>query len=70
MPTRRWYGQIMFSVTVGTPAASITLATSPTDRQQSGQTGARMARSTSSLFIAAAISGALRSTSSEVSPPW
>lgn len=59
IPIRRWKGQIMLRVTVGIPASSILRATSPTDRQQSGQTGARSARSTSSLRIAAAISGAL-----------
>jgi len=63
IPMSRWKGQIMFRVTVGIPAASITLATSPTDRQQSGQTGARSARSTSSDLIASAICGALFSTS-------
>ena len=70
IPTCRWIGQIMLSVTVGIPAASSFLATSPTDRQQSGQTGARSARSTSSLRIAAAISGADSFSSTSVLFPW
>ena len=70
MPSARWKTQIMFSVTVEIPSASSTRATSPTDRQQSGQTGAKSARSTSSLRIRDAISGALRVSSSLASLPW
>ena len=70
IPIRRWKGQIMLRVTVGIPAASIFRATSPTDRQQSGQTGASSARSTSSLRMLAAISGALLVSSCEESLPW
>ena len=60
----------MFRVTVEIPASSILRATSPTDRQQSGQTGARSAMSTSSSFMAAAISGALWFSSVLESAPW
>ena len=55
---------------MGIPAASMTRDTSPTDRQQSGQTGARSARSTSSLFIASAIAGALSCSRRLESLPW
>jgi len=70
MPTSRWKGQIMLRVTVGMPAASTARDTSPTDRQQSGQTGARSARSTSSLFMASAMAGALCCSSSVLLLPW
>ena len=66
----RWSGHSMFKVTVEIPADSTSRATSPTDRQQSGQTGASNARSTSSRFIEAAISGALSLTRVELSLPW
>ena len=70
MPTNAWRGQSMFRHTVGIPRSSITLATSPTDLQQSGQTGARMARSTSSLCIDAAMAGADSASRAVVSLPW
>ncbi len=66
----RWNGHSMFRVTVAMPADSISRATHPADRQQSGQTGASNARSTSSLFMAAAIAGALPPTSTLLSFPW
>ncbi len=50
---------IIESDTVGMPAASISLAASPTDRQQNGQAGARTATSTSSECIRSMISGTL-----------
>ena len=46
------------------PASSITRATSPTDRQQKGQTGTIKAKSTSSLFMPSTIFGAVTSRSS------
>ncbi len=44
------------------PAASMTRATSPTDRQQKGQMGTSSARSTWSRISAWAICGAVSST--------
>ena len=66
----RWKIHTISSVTVGIPAASITRATSPTDRQQSGHTGASTARSTDSLAIPAAIAGAVSVSSTLVLDPW
>ena len=52
------------SVTVEIPLASRIRCTSPTDRAQNGQTGTRAAASTPSSRMAAAMAGAVFSTSS------
>ena len=52
------------SATVARPAFSISRCTSPTDRQQNGQTGTRSTASTSSAFICSIIAGVERSSSS------
>ena len=70
MPISLWKTQIILRTTVGIPTVSTARATSPTDRQQSGQTGARIARSTSSLFMDAAMAGAVSFSSWLGSLPW
>ena len=71
-PTERVNSGIMESEMVEMPAASISLCTSPTDRQQKGQTGTSRATSTSSCFIWPIIAGTLLSNSSRGSrtKPW
>jgi hypothetical protein len=56
-PTERVNSGIMESEMVEMPAASISLCTSPTDRQQNGQTGTSTAASTSSAFICSIMAG-------------
>ena len=50
-PTERVNSGIIESEMVEIPAACISLCTSPTDRQQNGQTGTSTAASTPSAFI-------------------
>jgi hypothetical protein len=71
-PTERVNSGIMESEMVEMPAASISLCTSPTDRQQNGQTGTSTAASTSSAFICSIMAGTLSSKSSRGSrtKPW
>ena len=70
MPIIFWKTQTILSVTVGIPAFSIARATNPTDRQQSGQTGASIAKSTLSCFIWFAISGPETLAKWLESSPW
>ncbi len=59
VPTALVKGVSIVSVSVEMPAASITLAASPTDRQQNGQAGTKSATSTSSERIRSIIPGTL-----------
>lgn len=63
-PTEAVKSGIIDSVTVEKPAASNSLAASPTDRQQKGQTGTSATTSTASCFIRAIMAGTLRSRNS------
>jgi hypothetical protein len=63
-PTLRVRSGIHDTVTVASPLASRILCTSPTDREQKGQTGTSTTASTPSSCIAAAMTGAVFSTSS------
>ena len=63
-PTERVNSGIIESEMVDIPASSISLCTSPTDRQQNGQTGTSTAASTPSAFIRWIIAGTLSSKSS------
>ena len=71
-PTERVNSGIIESEMVEIPAASICLCTSPTDRQQKGQTGTSKATSAPSAFIRWIIAGALSSNSSRGlrTKPW
>ena len=71
-PTERVNSGIMESEMVEMPAASISLCTSPTDRQQNGQTGTSTAASISSAFIPSIIACTLVSNSSRGlrTKPW
>ena len=63
-PTRRVRSGIHDRVTVESPLPSRILSTSPTDREQNGQTGTSTTASTCSSRMLAAIAGAVVSTSS------
>ena len=63
-PTLRVRSGIHDSVTVATPLDSRIRWTSPTDREQNGQTGTSTTASTPSSRIPAAIAGAVSSTNS------
>jgi len=63
-PTARVSSGIHESVTVAMPLASRTRCTSPTDRQQNGQTGTSAAASTPSARMRSAMAGAVFSISS------
>ena len=63
-PTLRVRSGIHDSVTVESPLDSRILWTSPTDREQNGQTGTSTTASTPSLCIPAAIAGAVFSINS------
>ena len=62
-PTEAVNSGIIDSNTVAMPLASMTFWTSPTDRQQIGQTGTSRATSTASPVIRAAIAGAVEASS-------
>jgi hypothetical protein len=62
-PTEAVNSGIIDNDTVAMPQASRTFWTSPTDRQQMGQTGTSMATSTASAAIRAAIAGAVQASS-------
>ena len=63
IPISRWNSGVMVSVTVENPFSSKKRATSPTDRQHSGQAGVNKTASTSSSFILAATLGIVSSRS-------
>ena len=63
-PTLRVRSGIHETVTVASPLASRALCTSPTDREQNGQTGTSTPASTPSSCIAPAMAGAVVPTSS------
>ena len=63
-PTDRVKSGRVERLTVESPALSISRWTSPTDRQQNGQTGTSRTASTPSARILATIAGTLRSRSS------
>ena len=71
-PTERVNSGIIESEMVEIPAASISLCTSPTDRQQKGQTGTSKTVSTPSAFIRWTMAGTLFSKSSRGfrTKPW
>ena len=62
-PTEAVNSGIMDNETVAMPLASMTCWTSPTDRQQIGQTGTSRATSTASAAIRAVMAGAVEASS-------